>query len=114
MTTILGPDGRPAIEASGEAEETTPATLADFMALVEKHNPDALTSDKVRQARRMLERHPFLDKAYRAGLRQGRDLRERHEHGLGWWWDEMAPLTPRERAYVLAKVKDVIVPEARA
>ncbi len=92
-----------------EAEESTPATIYDFRKIVAEHWP-LLTPDKQEaQARKMLERHPFIERAYRAGLRQGRDLRERSSRGLGWIpWPEMEVLAPNERGFVMAKVREAI------
>jgi hypothetical protein len=98
----------PALEVPCEVEEITPASLGDFLKIVQHAKPLMRLSEQLEQARHMLERHPYIDRAYRAGLRQGRDLRERSRRGLGWMWEELEELSPRERGYVLHKVRQAI------
>jgi hypothetical protein len=82
--------------------------LRYFVDIVKRDHPDWPLTAQYWQARRMLERHPFIQKAVFAGLDKGRELRERMDHGLGVWWDELEPLLPEERGFVLALVKDEI------
>jgi hypothetical protein len=108
--TVLGPDGKPArgIEAT-EAEETTPADIHFFRSIVRRHMPHLDTRQAEEQARAMLARHPLIEKAYRDGLRQGRDLRERTQRGLGWLpWPSLEELLPRERGFVMSKIREAI------
>lgn len=82
-----------------------------FETIVRRDHPLWPASAIRYQAQRMLERHPFIEKAHAAGLEQGRDLRQRMEAGLGVWWPEMEPLTPEERGFVLALVRSAIQPK---
>lgn len=58
----------------------------------------------------MFDRHPAILKAFEAGKVIGRDLRQRMEHGQGVWWDEMEPLSPSERGFVLALLRRELEP----
>lgn len=82
--------------------------LSYFVDIVRRDHPDWPLTAQYWQARRMLERHPKIERAYYAGIDNGRDLRERMEHGLGVWWKELEPLTPEERGFVLALVREEI------
>lgn len=97
------------IEAT-EVEESIPADIHFFRRLVDQNWPLLTVAERERQARRMLERHPFIEAAYRAGLRNGRDLRERTRRGLGWIpWPELEVLSPNERGFVMSRVKAMIL-----
>lgn len=80
-------------------------TLAYFVDIVKRDHPEWPLTAVYWQARRMQQRDPVIRKAVNAGLREGRDLRERMQHGVGVWWDEMEGLTPDERGFVLALVR---------
>lgn len=82
--------------------------LGYFISIVKRDHPTWPMPAIRWQAQRMLERHPFVLKAYEAGKANGRDIRERLQHGLGVWWEELDPLTPEERGFVLALVKHEI------
>ena len=84
--------------------------LGYFMSIVRRDHPDWPVNAVVWQASRMLDRHPFIEKAFYAGKQQGRELRQRLEAGLGLWWDELEPLSPDERGFVLALIKNEIQP----
>lgn len=79
--------------------------LMHFVDIVRRDHPEWPRKAVRWQAEKMRERHPVLQKAVDAGLANGRDLRERMEHGLGVWWPEMEPLSPAERGFVLALVR---------
>lgn len=88
-------------------------TLSYFVDIVRRDHPDWGDLAVRWQARKMLERHPFIEKAYRAYLDMGRDVRERLEHGQGFpFIDEMAPLMPMERGFVMDLVRAAV--EAKA
>lgn len=84
--------------------------LGYFVSIVKRDHPDWPRLAIQWQAKRMYERHPFIEKAVNAGLENGRDLRERMEHGLGVWWKEMEALTPEERGFVLVLVREKVQP----
>lgn len=86
--------------------------LGYFVSIVKRDHPDWPAFAVRWQAKRMLDRHPAVLAAYNAGIAQGRDLRQRMEHGLGVWWPEMEPLDPEERGFVLALVRKEIEPRA--
>lgn len=84
--------------------------LGYFVSIVKRDHPDWPAFAVRWQAKRMLDRHPAVLAAYNAGIAQGRELRQRMEHGLGVWWAEMEPLSPEERGFVLALVRKEIEP----
>lgn len=86
--------------------------LGYFVSIVKRDHPTWPAFAIRWQANRMLDRHPFIERAYKAGIEQGRELRQRMEHGLGVWWSEMDPLTAEERGFVLALVRKEIEPRA--
>lgn len=86
--------------------------LGYFVSIVKRDHPDWPAFAVRWQAKRMLDRHPAVLAAYNAGIAQGRELRQRMEHGLGVWWPEMEPLSPEERGFVLALVRKEIEPKA--
>lgn len=70
--------------------------------------PEASADQILRYAQAVSERMPLIEAAFEAGKRQGRTIRERMEHGKGLWFDEMGPLTPQEREFVISELKRVI------
>lgn len=84
--------------------------LGYFVSIVKRDHPDWPRAAVHWQAQRMLDRHPAIQKAYKAGLDIGRELRQRMEHGLGVWWSELEPLEPDERGFVVAMVTKEIEP----
>src|SRR5512146_2494859 len=112
---ILVPNGRAASEVvassveATETEEVTPADIGYFRDVVRRHWPLLDPQRQEAQARAMYLRHPFIEKAYKAGLRQGRDIRERIQRGLGIPnYPEMDALQPNERGFVMAKIREAI------
>lgn len=89
-------------------------TKQDFLDIVRRDHPEWPLAAQAWQADRMAERHPVVEKAYKAGLQIGRQLKEKLEHGHGVWWEELASLTPEERGFVLALVQTEIRPKKRA
>lgn len=89
-------------------------TKQDFLDIVRRDHPEWPLAAQTWQADRMFDRHPVVEKAFKAGLQIGRQLREKLEHGHGVWWNELAPLTPEERGFVLALVQTEIRPKKRA
>lgn len=84
----------------------TEPTLGHFVAIVRRDHPDWSEMAVRWQARKMLERHPYIEKAYKAYLAIGRDVRERLEHGLGFPdIEEMQALLPMERGFVMDLVR---------
>ena len=79
--------------------------LGYFVSLVKRDHPEWPRLAVQWQAQRMMDRHPKLLAAYDAGVAQGRDLRQRMEHGIGVMWPELEALTPEERGFVLALVR---------
>lgn len=86
-----------------------PRTMLDFMSIVDHVFPDWPMHAKIWQAKKMLERHGLVERAYLDGLAMGRTLRERHRYNLGWWWDSLTPLEPQERTLVVEQIKRVIL-----
>ena len=101
------------VEPAHEVEAMDAPDVLFFLRMAEKHMPDSTPGDKIMWARKMVRRHPLIDAAYKAGLRNGRDFRERATRGLGWWDESMTPLTPRERTFVMEKLREAIL-ESRA
>lgn len=89
-------------------------TRQDFLDIVRRDHPDWPIAAQQYQAEKMLDRHPHIEKAYKAGCQIGRLLREKLEHGKGVWWAELSPLTPQERGFVLALVQNEIKPNVKA
>lgn len=105
---ILGPDGTPALQAT-EHEEPLPCDdVGYYRAIVAQKYPD-LPADKADEAARAMQgRYLLMQAAYREGLRNGRDVRDRWQHGKGMWWPELAPLQPKERTLVMERVKAAV------
>lgn len=113
-TSILAPGGvltAKEYEAAMEVEGLEPPSKQDLIAKVNEWMPNSTPGDKVAEAKRLLGRWMLLDLAYKAGLRIGRDLRERWRYGKGFGdWEELDPLSPRERGFVLGMVWDRVMP----
>lgn len=93
----------------------TQPTLSHFVAIVRRDHPDWNEMAVRWQAKKMLERHPFILKAYEAYLRIGRDVRERLERGLGFPdIDEIQPLLPMERGFVMDLVRAAVEAKPKA
>ncbi len=83
-------------------------TRAEIVERLKRLNPDAKPDQIDEYAKAVEERLPLMEAALNAGMRQGQDLRERWLYGKGWWWEEMAPLHPGERTWVLEQVKTLL------
>lgn len=111
--TIAAPGGvltAQEYEAAFEVEGLPPPNKQDLIAKVNEWMPNATPAEKVEEAKRLIGRWMLMDIAFKAGRRQGRDLRQRAEHGKGWWMPELEELTPHERTFVLGKLWDEIMP----
>ena len=93
------------IKAEGEVDHLPIPTLEDLVVKSAEWFPGADAAKLVEESRRLMVRWMEMDQAYRAGLAQGRDIRERIRRRLGWGWTELDPLTPRERTYVMEQVR---------
>lgn len=84
-----------------EGNWTPPRSLTDFYFLADKTFPQWSFAERAAWARRMWKRHPLVEAAVLAGLKDGRDIRERKRRGMGVWWDELDELEPGEREFVV-------------
>lgn len=67
------------------------------------------------EERRIDQRKALITKALWQGLHNREPLRERLRTNAGVWWEELAPLTARERIAVIAKLRETwrLAPDPR-
>lgn len=94
-------DTEAAARKENEEGWAPPATLQEFYFLADRTFPHWSFAERGKWARRMLKRSPFINKAVVAGLKEGRDIRERKQRKMGVWWEELEELEPAEREFVV-------------
>jgi hypothetical protein len=92
---------------TGEAY-SPPRALHEFMELVQAAHPGWGWASRHKLAMSMYKRHEVVEKAFQDGFRMLRDLRERQDHGIGWWWESLRPLAPIERSQVCIALRGIL------
>lgn len=85
-----------------------PESRMDLFRSISLAHPDWPIAEIDKLSTMMWERYELTRKALMDGLAMGRDLRERAEHGVGWWWESLQSLTPDERGMVLEHVRRIV------
>lgn len=83
----------------------SPVELARSIAFL---HPDWDIDTTAKTAVKMWERYSLVRAAMIAGMKNGRQLREQVQHGKGWWFEEMQPLTPAERGHVMDTLRGIL------